>query len=338
MRILHLIPTLTGGGAERQLGYLTRELQRRGHQLLIAYVNEGWAVWQAEALPRRKLKARRHRDPRLLLELIRIVRSWRPDVLTTWYTESDIVGGIAATLTRTPWVLREPATGEFYYGRAKAWLRKALARIAAGAIVANSAGGAAYWKSARLIPNAVPIAEIDAAPRAALGAPPVIVYAGRLEAIKNVDFAIEVAARLDDVTLVVCGVGPRRHDLERLAGPRVRFAGYVREIWSIMKGAELFVSLSEFEGSPNSVFEAFAAGRPAVLSDIPAHRALADEQCAFFAPLRDAAATAAVIRGALDDRAEAMARARNARKRVESMTVTAMADAYEQLYAALRRQ
>ena len=56
---------------------------------------------------------------------------------------------------------------------------------------------------------------------------------------------------------------------------------------------------------------------------------------AFFAPLRDVAATAAAIRHALADREEAASRARNARRRVESMSITAMADAYEEVYANL---
>ena len=118
---------------------------------------------------------------------------------------------MAAALTRTPWVLREPNTGQFYHGRAKAWLRKAIARLAASAIVANSPGGAAYWSS-QLIPNAVPLAEIDAVPRADLGASPTVVYAGRLEAIKNVDVVIAAAARVEGVRLIICGAGPRRKD------------------------------------------------------------------------------------------------------------------------------
>src|SRR5205085_4875526 len=111
MRLLHLLPTLTGGGAERQLAYLTRELQRRGHELLIAYINEGWAPWVAEGLPVHKLSSQ--------LGILGLLRSWRPDVLTTWYVESDIVGGLAAMLTRTPWIMREPNTPPLYTGRAK---------------------------------------------------------------------------------------------------------------------------------------------------------------------------------------------------------------------------
>src|SRR5213592_431328 len=113
---------------------------------------------------------------------------------------------------------------------------------------------------------------------------------------------------------------------------RVRFTGYACDVWSMIKGADLFVSLSDFEGCPNTVLEAFAAGTPVVLWDIDAHRAIAGEQSAFFAPIRDVAATAAVIRRALGDRDEAALRARNARRRVDTMTIEAMADAYEVVY------
>src|SRR5437764_3679080 len=122
--------------------------------------------------------------------------------------------------------------------------------------------------------------------------------------MKNVDVLISAAAQLPDVTLIICGAGPRRKELQRLAGDHVQFSGFIHDVWSIIKGADLFVSLSDFEGSPNTVLEAFAAGTPAVLSDIDAHRALADERSAFFAPPRDAAATAAVIHQVLADRSE----------------------------------
>jgi len=332
VKILHLIPSLTSGGAERQLGYLTRELERRGHEVRIAYLYPGPAPWQSEGLPAEPLVARRHRDPRLLAEIVRRIRAWRPDVLQTWYVESDIVGGVAAALTRTPWVLREPNTGRFYERRVKAPLRKAMARALTAAVVANSEGGCAYWgNGARLIRNAVPVGEIDRVAPAEPGGRPVVVYTGRLEAIKNVDVVIAAAAAAN-ASVIVCGAGPQRAALELLSGGRVRFMGHTREVWPVVKGADLFVSLSDFEGAPNSTLEAFAARTPALLSDIPAHRALAGDHAAFFAPPRDVDATAAAIRAALADRDGAAARARIARLRVESMTVEAMADGYEEVY------
>lgn len=343
MKVLHLIPSLTNGGAERQLAYLTREMLGRGHEVLIAYLNEGPAPWQSEGLPVHRLVQRRHRHPRFLAEIVALIRSWRPDVLQTWFVESDIAGGVAAALTRTPWVLREPNTGEFYAGRIKAWLRVMIARLTADAIVSNSEGGREYWARharPRLISNAVPVEDIDLVMPANLGARPALVFAGRLEAIKNVDVFIAAAARLSEVQIIVCGIGPCRARLEHLAAElriadRVRFTGYTRDIWPIVKGAALFVSLSDFEGSPNAVLEAFAAGTPVLLSDIAAHRAIADERSAYFAPLHDVDATAARMRQALAERDEAAARARNARQRIASWSSAAMADAYEEVYRSL---
>jgi hypothetical protein len=41
MRILHLIPNLSGGGAEQQLSYLAPELACMDHDVYIAYSKEG---------------------------------------------------------------------------------------------------------------------------------------------------------------------------------------------------------------------------------------------------------------------------------------------------------
>src|SRR5262249_53249028 len=193
---------------------------RRGHDVLIAYINEGWAPWQAADLPKHRLRSRRHRDPRFLADLLGLIRAWRPDVLQTWYVESDIVGGVAAMLTRTPWVLREPNTGAFYYGRTKALLRQAIARTGAKAIVANSIGGTKYWSShpgTHLIANAVPVADTAGAAPAERGAQPLTVCAGRLEVIKNVDVLAPAVAQPEGVKLIVGGGGPRRPAPTRLA-------------------------------------------------------------------------------------------------------------------------
>lgn len=348
MRILHFIPTVTGGGAERQAGYLCRELLRRGHDVLVAYLNEGVAPWQRAGTPVVKLASASPWDPRLLVRAARLIRSWRPDVVQTWILQMDVVGGIAAAMTRTPWVLREPTTGSYYAPGLKSWLRLSVARAAVDAVVVNSQGGQAYWSECaprvpiRVISNAVPIAEIDRAEGLAAKRP-FGLFAGRLESLKNVDVALGAAAdvmRDRDLDLVIAGDGPDRERLEAKVrelgiGGRVRFAGFTPEVWPLMKSAAFFVSLSDLEGSPNAVLEAFAAGAPAILSDIPAHREIADASTAAFVPLRDVSATAGVMRDVLTDRAAAEARAHAARLRVESFSVSGMTDAYEGVYREL---
>lgn len=57
---------------------------------------------------------------------------------------------------------------------------------------------------------------------------------------------------------------------------RVRFEGAIPpdQISSILSLSKLYLTASEFEGRPNAVLEAMAAGVPVVASDIPSHREL----------------------------------------------------------------
>jgi glycosyltransferase involved in cell wall biosynthesis len=351
MRILYTIPTLGHGGAERQLSYLAAELAARGHDVHVASARGGVNLARMEAAGVRwhRLGGLGHRDPFIFYRLLRLLRRLRPDVVQTILTPMDIVGGAAALLTGTRWVLRESSSAPLY---AKGWrhrLRLSLARMA-DAVVSNSAGGDAYWRSAasapplHVIPNAIPFEELAAA-RARPGGfgagVKVVLYAGRMDAGKNVEGVIgalaRVAAEVPFVALM-CGDGPARPRLERMArelgiADRVLFKGYVDDLWDLMRGADAFVSLSRFEGCPNVVLEAMACGCPLVVSDIPAHRELLDERSARFAEPDDAAKAAAEIRATLLFGGEARARA--ARARAQRRPVETTARLYERLYHGL---
>ncbi|HEX6100125.1 MAG TPA: glycosyltransferase [Thermoanaerobaculia bacterium] len=365
MRILLLIPTLTGAGAERQLAYLGGELQRRGHDVLVGYLHPGPGVWPRE-VPAHRFAPHWPWSPRLIAEIARLIRAWKPDVVQTCITRMDVAGGIAAGLTGVPHVLREPNDAAAYRDF-RSWLRRLVGRRAA-AIVANSAEGAAYWSGQRtwVIPNAVPFDEIAAAePAARAEGAAVLLYAGRLEPQKNVDIVLHALAAVlvgrgfspPDVgrgfspptpgggglkprpTLTICGQGPERERLETLArklgiAACVHFAGFVHDVWNRQRAADAALLVSSFEGHPNVVSECFAAGTPMILSDIPQHRALAEGD-ALFVPPGDVVATAAAIRDVLDDRAAAVERARRAQARVSQISIPRMAAAYEDVYATV---
>jgi len=340
MRILLLIPTLTGAGAERQLAYLGSELQRRGHDVLVGFVYNGVGEWTAD-VPTHRFPSYRPWSPRLIAASVRLMRAWKPDVVQTCLTRMDVAGGIAALLARVPFVIREPNSRESYRDL-KSSLRRVVGRRAA-AIVANSSEGAAYWRNQRtfLIPNAVPAAAIASVePIARPDGVALALYVGRLEREKNVDVVLRACAAVmseRELLLTICGQGPERERLEALARElrietRVRFAGFVENAWSHQRAADVVLLLSDFEGNPNVVSECFAAGTPMILSDIAAHRNLAGDD-ALFVPPRDASATAAAIRNVLDDRPSALERAGRARTRVGQTTIAAMAAAYENVYA-----
>jgi glycosyltransferase involved in cell wall biosynthesis len=347
MRVLHLIPTLGGGGAERQIAALSLGLRENGCDVHVGIVRDGANLARVEAAGAtvHRIRARGNYDPLLAPRLARLIRAVRPDVVQTWLTQMDILGGLASIVTRTPWVLSE-RTNKIYYPRdLKHGVRRFLGRFA-GAVVANSPGGAEYWNGTRVkkvvIPNALPLTDIDAAPRNSedFGAAEVLVFVGRFDPAKNLDNLIDAFAtvvRERDAVALLCGAGPLESEVRARiaragAAGRIRLLGFREDVWSLLKRADAVVAASWYEGHPNAVIEAMACGAPLVVSDIPAHRAFLDESTALFAPAADAAALAANIRAALDDRAAALRRAANAKARVAEWSIARVAAAYLRVY------
>ncbi len=351
MRILHLIQRLSGGGAERQLSLLAPELVRLGHDVAIAcaWADDAEAVYGGTGVQLIPLHAASAYDPRQIPRLIAAVRHFRPDVMQSWILQSDVVGGVAAIVRRVPLVVREPTTGAYYRGNWRAALRLRVAAHAVRAVVANSNGGADYWREHLpeiervVIPNGVDVDAIERAEPLAGAARPRLVFLGRFETMKNIDTFIGGSALLKDrydFELDVCGDGPARASLEQYAAARgldgrARFPGSVSNGASYLKSAAAFVSLSDFEGRPNAVMEAMAAGAPLIVSDIAAHREFLDESCAILVPPRDEAAVAGALAAVLDDPAGAATRAAEARRRVAGFSVRAMTSSFEALYRAI---
>jgi glycosyltransferase involved in cell wall biosynthesis len=357
VRILHCIPHLTGGGAERQLAYLAEHLARAGHEVHIAYLTGGPAPSELEQAGVRlhPLAHKGTHDPLLLARLIGLIRRTRPDLVQTWLLQMDVLAGLAAFVMRTPWVLREPITGAFWTASVKSRLRRWVTRTA-DAVVSNSAGGDAYWQAYKpdhrrfVIGNAIAIDAIQAAPPmspAELGLPgdaPVIISAGRLDEQKNLDVLIRALARVvaeQRVSAVIFGEGALRAQLEALvdrigARGRILLPGFSTRFWSALKRARVFVSISRSEGRPNVVMEAMACGVPVVVSDIPAHREILDDgEALFVGAYEDPQAVAAALIAALRDPAGAAQRSGRALARVRDAGIAPMAQAYEQVYATI---
>src|SRR5262245_49299741 len=146
MRILHLIWSLQGGGAERQLTALSQELARRGHDVHVAFVYPGvHSARLAESCTLHHLRRLVKYDASLVVQAGRVVWRTRPGVLHTWLEYTDIIGGANARLFGLPWVLSERSSALAYPRTRLHRIRAALGQTA-DLIVANSRGGMAYWE------------------------------------------------------------------------------------------------------------------------------------------------------------------------------------------------
>ena len=173
LKILHCIPTLEIGGAQRQLSYLAPALAEMGHTIHVVFLHGGPNLARLESggVVLHPLRSQGNHDPEIFLQLVGLFRRIRPDIIQTWILQMDVLAGIAAMVTGTPWILREPCSAEAYPRTIKNELRKWTGGRA-NAIVANSKAGESYWRAQRkpqicnVIPNCIPLTAIESAPPA----------------------------------------------------------------------------------------------------------------------------------------------------------------------------
>lgn len=361
LRVLHLVPTFTGGGAERQLAYLARELAELGLDIHVGYLRDGpnLKLLEGTSVTLHRLPVSGSHDLRLPWLLRRLLRDVKPHVVQTWLPQMDVLGGLLARLAAIAWVLSERSASAAYLSGWKIRARKIIGRRAT-AIVANSSEGLEYWRDAssstirRTIRNIVPleaIADSAFAPQERFERLPagarLIVAAGRLQAEKNWEVFIDALnialGTLPDVHAVIFGDGTLRHSLqERIArspfANRIRLNGYTDDLWKWLNLASCYVSVSHFEGSPNVVLEALACQLPIVVSDIPAHRELLSESSAEFVSPHSAEAVASAVIKVFNDDETMTRRAHDSLRVVRQWSGGAIASAYVDLYLEISRQ
>ncbi|MFS0788253.1 glycosyltransferase [Shouchella sp. 1P09AA] len=74
-----------------------------------------------------------------------------------------------------------------------------------------------------------------------------------------------------DSLLLILGEGSLKENCRQIANEKVIFKGSVKNVQDYLKSSDFFVSASESEGLPNSVLEAGLTGIETILSDIPEH-------------------------------------------------------------------
>lgn len=291
-------------------------------------------------------------NPSLLLGIRSLVRHIEPAVVQTWLPQMDIVGGTVALWSSVPWILSERASRQAYVRPFMAMSVRRYLGSHARAVVANSPEGARYWKGQKsrtnvaVVGNAVNVSDIrNAEPQfyeSARGEK-IFLFVGRLVHQKGLDILVEAVKQIDaahNVRLVLIGEGPLRNEIASLVkalslDDRIDLVSYRTNWWGLLKTCAALINASRFEGQPNVVLEAMAAGCPLIVSDIPEHRAILDDQSALLVPVENATALAGAIVSMLSDRAAAAQRACRAYERVAGSTIDCIADQYERVYASV---
>ncbi|WPU44138.1 glycosyltransferase [Limosilactobacillus reuteri] len=109
---------------------------------------------------------------------------------------------------------------------------------------------------------------------------PVGIYVGNIDARKNTSMLLDVFSKEKDFgTLVVVGDNPKSVKKFNLIKNKYKrrniiFVGRVSNVYPFLCGANYFISASKNEGLPMAAIEAMGVGLDLILSDIPQHREL----------------------------------------------------------------
>lgn len=374
MLVCHVIGGLGDGGAEAVLYRLCRFPQPRHRHLVIALGSEDkYGPMLREAgvdtyclgWPPGRISLRG------AFALVRLLRRHSPDAVQTWLYHSNLVGALAARLTRCPnviWGLHHTelsAATTAAHTRAAHWLCARLSSIVPSGIVACAEQVRVVhqrqgYRTRRfmVITNGCDTATFRPDPEAGhairrdLGIDPrtpVIGCVGRWHADKdhvNLLAAFAVVARhMPDVRLLLVGKGCVRENadlqsrLERngIAG-RVHLLGPRHDIAAVMNAVDLHVLSSRSEAFPNVVTEAMACGTPCVVTDVGDAAAITGT-AGWTVPPGDPTRLAGAILQAFDERRNPevwTARQALARQRVvEQFSIERMVEGYHAAWAGV---
>lgn len=294
-RVLFVLPSLRGGGAERTVVILLRLLDRsrfEPHLALLdsvgSYLNELPKDMEVHHLGVRRV---RYAVP----SLVWLMRRLRPQVAVSSLIELNLaMAAAAAFLPQGPkLLLREDTSVGAQFGSnrrgPKRWLYQHLyARadqiICVADYVLNDLAANFHIPREKLLRIYNPV-EIDRVRQMAAekGNPypnsnPRFVAVGRLAKVKGFDILLEAMAQarreLPLAELVILGEGPLEAELKRQArqlglNDAVHFPGFQPNPYGHMKHADVFVLSSRYEGLPLVLLEALALGLPVVAADCP---------------------------------------------------------------------
>jgi glycosyltransferase involved in cell wall biosynthesis len=318
-RVLLLSTSLGMGGADRQILYLAEALLSHGYDVRVVSMTPLGEMGQQavrRGLPVSSLEMERGRaDWGSFRRFVSILRTWKPEVLTSFMYHANLLGRVAGTWARVPLIVTS-IRSERHGGAARDWLMR-LTTWMDDCCTTNSQQVADSLQARRMfparkscvIPNGVDTAALHVSPeerqrlRHEIGAAPgdfLWVAVGRLLPQKDYPTLLRAFALLPQATsrLAIAGRGPLLSDLQQMSHDqgttgRVQFLGVRDDVPRLLNAADAFVLSSAWEGMPNVVMEALTAAKPVVATRVGGLPELVDDgKSGFLVPSGEAAALA----------------------------------------------
>jgi len=304
LKVVRIIARLNGGGPARQACHLHSAL-RRYYDTVLVYgaLNPGeedmsYLLSDDTGVHRLSTMTRSLSvwgDLLTLVQVFLLLLRERPDIVHTHTAKAGTIGRIAAFFARVPIRIHTYHGNVFdgYFRPAVTKLviatERAMSLITTSVIAISPSQAEELTQRFRVVPSrklSVIQTGFDLTPylrssrdemlRARFGCRSgqiMVVWAGRLVAIKNVELLIRIVslARGDSsIRFVVVGEGEMRPMLEEAAKtlPSLILAGWQRDMAAVWAASDAALLTSHNEGTPASLIEAMASGRPFVATRV----------------------------------------------------------------------
>ena len=303
-------------------------------------------------------------DPSTLPALMKVIDRKNIDILHLHGYGATTFGRMAGALKRIPTIVHEHAnlTNTPWFQK----IADAVLEPSTDIAIAVSKSTAEFLIKARQLPPdkvktvylGVPLDEFSRS-----RSPQEIADARRELRVAPDEFAVGTVTRLHDskgnsylvdaaaivlrerprTKFYVVGEGPLLPDLQQQAqalglGERFVFHGFAKDVAAVVSAFDLSVFPSLWEGTPLTVFEALAMGKPIVATDADGLLdVLAHDRDAIIVPKRDANALAQAMVRMMDDDALRARLGAGARKTGQQYDIAAFVRKMEQLYEILHR-
>lgn len=290
MKILYLITRAELGGGQAHVLDLIRGF-RHHCEIEVAAGEDGFLLQEARqlgivchVLPNLVRPIRPAKDVRALRDIIRLLRSTRPDLVHAHTSKAGVLGRLAAGIANIPAIFTAH-TWCFAEGTSWKWKLlgvpcERLAALPGGVIINVSCANRdlalrhRVAPSTRLVTIHNGILDEPAGPAERREGPPTIIMVAGFRPQKDHDTLLEAAAQLDvPFRLQFAGTGPTLLDMERKAAmlglaDRAQFLGVRSDVSRLLRRAAIFALPTHWEGFPLSILEAMRAGLPVVASDV----------------------------------------------------------------------
>jgi len=341
IKVLQVLPTLSAGGAVgfvSNLGVSLTKLRVEVKFFLLAGVRGDRGQVLLERLRTAGIEVigteeHKIRSPKNLIRLVRLIRSWRPDIVQANLYSAEVFVAAAKALSigsGTCYVRRLANTQQSGH-RSTRVVRMMMDRVYRQTIACAPAVAEAYQgfmgmnhnselvtiSNGGFLQEGVTTTEEKRQAREKLAIPDlafVVAHIGRMfgggleTSHKAHDVLIRAFAKAfagdSQCILVMVGDGPLRPGVEALAkkigiAVQTRFLGQQPEPWPALKAADMFCFPSRYEGLPNVLPEAASCGLPIVASDIPQIRSLCPGDAWLLKPVDNVEAFAYGVRKVL---------------------------------------